>query len=266
MKVSIVGFGSVGQAVYHIFKDKENIKIYDKNIKHCNDPLAILCSDFVFVCLPTPNDHEGDQDVTSFIEFFKFIKEKQKTEEFKFWNPVFIIKSTILFKNISPFLDDFKIVMNPEFLNKNSAYLDSKNQKLVILGGHIDLLNKVETLYRKETCISAEFEYLSVKEAIDFKYIRNIYGAYKVLFWNWVQEQTGDARKLTELYCKLPQGEMSQVAADGKLGYGGACFVKDVRAKHNDSPHELTEYLERYNERLRSCDDTRSKRPDFLKG
>jgi UDP-glucose 6-dehydrogenase len=64
----------------------------------------------------------------------------------------------------------------------------------------------------------------------------------------------------------MPQGEMSQVAADGRLGYGGACFVKDVSAKHKDFPHELTSFLQIYNERLRGSDSRKAQAPKLVEG
>ena len=265
MKTAIVGFGNVGQAMYHIIKDKGVVSIYDKNLRHYSEPKVLLGSEIVFICLPTPNHPSGEQDVSAFIDFFEYIEEVQHNEASE-WHPIFVIKSTILFDNLAPYLDKFRIVMNPEFLNQNSAFSDSQNQKIVILGGHIDLLDKVEKFYVEQTCVEATYEYMSIKEAIDFKYIRNIYGAYKVLFWNWVQEQTGDARKMAELYNKLPQGEMSTVAADGKPGYGGACFVKDVAARHNEFPHELTAFMQNYNGRLRQIDKKMFLTPKLMKG
>jgi UDP-glucose 6-dehydrogenase len=45
--------------------------------------------------------------------------------------------------------------------------------------------------------------------------------------------------------------EMARVGADGKLGYGGACFPKDVNAWHKIVPHYLTEFMNEYNHFLR---------------
>ena len=85
----------------------------------------------------------------------------------------------------------------------------------------------------------------------DFKNIRNIYGAYKVLFWEFVQDTTGNARKMSELYKSFPQPEMSQVGMDAERGYGGACFPKDVDAWNENFEHELTQFMIKYNEGLK---------------
>lgn len=247
MKTAIIGFGYVGQAMYHILKDKKSVAVYDKYIDDFNNPEVIKGSDLIFVCLPTPNLPSGHQDVSVFEEFFSLIKKESK-------RPLIVIKSTILYENVLPYLEEFDIVMNPEFLSKNSSFNDAASQKVVVLGGRIDLTSRVEDYYKEYTIVQASYEHMSIEEAIEFKYIRNIYGAYKVLFWNWVQEQTSNARKYASLYEKIPQGEMSQVYADGKPGYGGACFIKDVKARHTSRPHELTEFMQAYNARIRKDD------------
>lgn len=247
MKAAIVGFGYVGQAMYHIMKNKNDVRIYDKYIDKFSNLDALKGNDIVFICLPTPNLPSGKQDVAAFHELFSILRAEEK-------KPLVVIKSTILYENIKPFLDDFDIVMNPEFLSKNSSFEDSANQKVVVLGGRIDLSTKVADFYKANTIIDASYEHMSIEEAVKFKYIRNIYGAYKVLFWNWVNEQSGNSRKYASLYEKIPQGEMSQVSADGKPGYGGPCFIKDVMAMHTTHPHELTEFMQAYNARIRKDD------------
>jgi UDP-glucose 6-dehydrogenase len=93
-----------------------------------------------------------------------------------------------------------------------------------------------------------------VKEAIELKYTHNIYHAYKVLYWNYVHEVCGNQRKIFSLYSKLTGNinELGQIYADGTPGYGGACFPKDVKAFHKERQHQLTEYMIRYNARLRA--------------
>jgi UDP-glucose 6-dehydrogenase len=44
---------------------------------------------------------------------------------------------------------------------------------------------------------------------------------------------------------------LAQIYADGTPGYGGACFPKDVKAFHGERAHELTEFMIKYNARLR---------------
>lgn len=249
MKIGIVGFGYVGQAIHASLKEHVEVSIYDIGFRDLRNIRALKDAAFIFIALPTPNDGKGRQDPEALESFFQcFEKAFPCRGE---WDPVFVLKSTTLYENIEPFLQNYRLVVNPEFLSQNTAFEDCVGQKNVILGGRRDLTCEVERFFRDHTLINCSFEHMSAREAINFKYIRNIYGAYKVLFWNWVQEQTGNARKYAALYEKIPQGEMSQIASDGKLGFGGACFPKDVEAFDAQNPHVLTRFIQEYNRELR---------------
>jgi len=39
---------------------------------------------------------------------------------------------------------------------------------------------------------------------------------------------------------------------NGKMGYGGACFPKDVNAYNFHHKHSLTDFMKTYNEKLRN--------------
>lgn len=245
MKVGIVGFGFVGQAQYSIINNKEDIFIYDKYIdEYKENKLFEFKPDIIFCCLPTPTLDDGEQDLTPMKEFFDYIYSKRG------WYPLVVMKSTILYDKLV--LSNYdNLVYNPEFLNANTSFEDVAKQEVVILGGRIDLVSKVQKFYMNQTSISPEFELMSIKEACDFKYTRNLYGAYKVLFWEMIQDVTGNSRKMSELYHKMGyQSEMSQVSMDGYRGYGGACFPKDVKAIAKNSNHTLIQAMDNYNETL----------------
>jgi UDPglucose 6-dehydrogenase len=242
----IAGMGFVGSAVFNTFNNKDFIVVYDKYKKHLDNKLPILkkCT-YIFACLPTPMGKNGKQDFSAYHTFFK---------EIEGYEGIVIVKSTVLYSNIKPYLDNFNIVMNPEFLNQNSAYSDMENEKVVILGGEIDLVTKVKKLYQNSMGKKdVSFEMCSIEESINIKYLHNNYHAYKVLFWNMVYEVTGNHRKIFDVYSKLTGNthEMANVASDGKLGYGGACFPKDVNAFFHEHNHELSEFMNKYNDRLR---------------
>jgi len=76
------------------------------------------------------------------------------------------------------------------------------------------------------------------------------------LFWNFCEEMTGNQRKVFQLYSKIrgckESDEMARINADGKSGYGGACFPKDVNAYNFVHNHELTNFMKAYNDRIRN--------------
>ena len=247
--IGIVGFGFVGQAVYANAKHPQGIRVYDKYKKGLNTFEEVVShSQLLFCCLPTPEVEDGEQDFSAYAEFFSML---EKTD----FDRILVIKSTVLYGNIEGYLDRFNIVMNPEFLNANTAVSDFYNQKLIVLGGRADHSARVAKAYQESFNLSYEvpFEFCSYKEAVDIKYFHNIYHAYKVLFWNFCQEISGNQRKVFSAYSRITgnTNEMQRVAADGKMGYGGACFPKDVNAFNHWHGHELTKFMRKYNGRLR---------------
>jgi len=247
-KIGISGFGFVGQAVYGSICEEMlcDIEIYDK-YKNIGDIKSLFKCDFIFCCLPTVDDGTGKQNFDEYKSFF------QEALDAKY-KGILVIKSTVLYENLSCWVDYLNIVMNPEFLNQNNAIEDFKNQKLVVIGGRVDLCRKVYDCYCYYFILNNELkvEFCSIKEAIELKYMHNIYHAYKVLFWNYVEEKTGNSRKISDLYHKIcERNELSRVCSDGKPGYGGCCFPKDVNAFNHTSPHQLTEFMKNYNEFLR---------------
>lgn len=262
--IGLIGAGFVGNAVIQNIKPLVNLRIYDIDEKKSKDTLedTVLESNFVFCCLPTNMNEDGTQDFKPYHDFFNEVSKLDDSDN-DVNETIFIIKSTSLYSNIKQYVKKYRIVMNPEFLNANSAVEDFKHQNPIILGGEPVDMKAVSTMYDfcfnlnlKDTDISPDYSYLSIEEAINIKYIHNVNHAYKILFWNFVHETTGNARLYASLYKKLREGmnnEMSQISPDGMLGYGGACFPKDVNAlNHELGNHELTDFMYKYNKKIRN--------------
>lgn len=250
--VGVIGAGFVGNAVIQNLKKSLDIKVYDIDPSKANSSLKkVVSENVVFCCLPTNMLPDGTQDFKPYKELFNEIR------NWSLGDTIFVIKSTVLYSNIMPYLKKFRIVMNPEFLNANSAVKDFAEQKMIILGGDPIDMKEVQDMYNQcfNSYYGCDYEYLSHEDAINIKYIHNIYHAYKVLFWNFVHEKTGNSRLYAKMYKGLREGldnELSQISPDGKLGYGGACFPKDVNAMGYEFPHEMLEYMKKFNERLRN--------------
>lgn len=243
MKIGIIGFGIVGQAQYSIIKNCD-IVIHDLHKNIIPNYNELLECKIIFICVPT-NTKNNKQDTGSFDATLKKLYKAK-------YSGLIIIKSTILYDNIKSWVKKLNIIFNPEFLTDNNSFDDAKFQDLIILGGDIHLTKIAEDFYTEYTILdNPEFNHMSIQDAINIKYIRNIYGAYKVLFWEYVQDVTGNSRKMYDLFSKLPlQGDMSRVGMDGYRGYGGKCFTKDVIAFNTNTSHELTEFMINYNTRL----------------
>ena len=244
MRIGIIGMGYVGSAVYAGVKPdyRDNVMVHDK-YKDIPDgyPLNSLknnCS-VIFICVSTPQNKDGSIDASAVREVIKNLKD---------FNGTIILKSTIVYNQIPK---DLNIVCNPEFLDERTSIQDFRNQDYIVLGGEITESMKVAEMYLRYFRFNnpINFEFCTVKEASDFKYIRNVYSAYKVLFWNFVHE-ISDSRKMSEMLKRIPISEMSVVGMDGELGYDGACLPKDVNALNAEHQHELTKFMKEYNDKL----------------
>jgi UDPglucose 6-dehydrogenase len=242
MKVGIWGYGFVGQAMRSIMKDCD-VTIYDIKEKYEHNKHLMYNQDIIFICVPTPNN-EYRQDPTLVQSALECLVHNS-------FKGTVVIKSTVLYENIDKYDMALNLCYNPEFLNQNTSIADAQSQECVVLGGDIDVTKNVQSFYSMYTTIDPTYEFMTIKEASDFKYTRNLYGAYKVLFWEFIQDTTGNARKMADLYSKMEyQSEMNQVGMDGFRGFGGACFPKDTRAWDAKHKHQLTEFMLKYNSKL----------------
>lgn len=245
MNVGIVGYGFVGQAQHSIIKNDVNVIISDPNKEKYKQRSPILDTDIAFICVPTPMAESGAQDASIVTEWLEYLRVAM-------YKGIVVIKSTVLARHIEWYAESLNLCYNPEFLNQNTSIEDTMNQQCVILGGEIVVTKNVENFYMNYTYLdNPDYEFMTIKEASNFKYTRNLYGAYKVLFWEFIQDTTGNARKMADLYHKMPyQSEMSQVGMDAFRGFGGACFPKDTSAWDKEHNHELTEFMLKYNKKL----------------
>lgn len=242
MKVGIWGYGFVGQAMHAIMEGCV-VTIYDVNGKYQHNKHLMLDQDILFICVPTPTN-EYRQDASHVHATLEWLYQNG-------YRGTIVVKSTVLAEAIAEYEPILNLCFNPEFLNQNTSIHDALNQNLIILGGEINVTKKVQHFYIDYTLVKSDYEFMSIKEASDFKYTRNLYGAYKVLFWEFIQDTTGNARKMADLYKKMEyQSEMSQVGMDGFRGFGGACFPKDTKAWDAKHKHQLTEFMLKYNQKL----------------
>ena len=152
---------------------------------------------------------------------------------------VVIIKSTVLpgtTEKLNDRCTKIQVVFNPEFLTEANYIEDFKNQARIILGGPRPGTTKVKTLYKKvfqETPIIKTGS--TIAELV--KYFTNCFLASKVSFANEFKQVcdkvNADFDKVVEyaLYDKrIGKTHFSVPGPDGKLGFGGSCFPKDLNA------------------------------------
>ena len=229
-KLGVIGHGYVGESQSFAFSPSFDVRVYDKDsLKSTHSLNEVLDSDFIFVCVPTPMKKDGSQDLSFVENFFKTTKE----------GPIYIIKSTVIPGTTNLLNEKFKnlkIIFSPEFLTERTAKLDILTQTRIILGGDKNLTSKVRNIYdirfKNKTIIETDSltaEYI--------KYMNNTFFASKVSIMN---EFYRLANHLgvdweTALYGfvsdqRIGDSHLHVPGPDGKLGFGGTCFPKDINA------------------------------------
>ena len=229
-KVGVIGNGFVGEAISFAFSSVSDMYVYDTDPLKSLDKLELVHScDFVFICVPTPMFEDGSQDL-SYVEstFEKATKQ-----------PVYILKSTVLpgtTEMLSKKYPNFKIIFSPEFLTERTAKLDMLTQSRIILGGDLSLTEKVKILFNQRFKIKNIIQTDS-KTAELTKYMNNTFFATKVSIMNefkLLSDKIGanweDALKGFVSDGRIGDSHLNVPGHDGKLGYGGTCFPKDVNA------------------------------------
>ena len=122
-------------------------------------------------------------------------------------------------------------------MTERSASFDFINQTRVILGGEKDHTTRVSRLYKDRFG-----EYLPVLEtnfetAELIKYMNNLFFATKVSFLNEMKllsDKVGvnwsDAVEGFILDGRIGHSHIAVPGPDGKFGFGGSCFPKDIQA------------------------------------
>ena len=219
IKVGIVGCGFVGEAL-KTWLEKHNpdvtIRVSDPP-KGYNDDLSDI--DIAFLQIHVPTEDDGTQDLTLMRELITKLPKV----------PVFV-RTTIL-PGTSDRLSketEHQVCYMPEFLTQRTHLEDFEKQTMVFTGA-VELLTKVFK--------GKKFAVMTPLEAEITKYAHNVFGAYKVTYFNAVREY---CLKMGADWTNVHMGVLLSgyindthtyvPGPDGKFGYGGKCFPKDVNA------------------------------------
>jgi UDPglucose 6-dehydrogenase len=242
MNLGIIGYGFVGKATAEL-KSVIDLNIYDPFYKELNSDLNLknaYTSDIIICCVPTPQADDGRVDLTILEESLKKWNEFGKSG-------IFVIKSTIPCGTVDHYNEKFntdKIIHNPEFLTERTHIEDFHNPTDVVIGGekkHCDVLKSLyEEFYSDK---EVDINICSAKEAELLKTVRNSFYATKVIFMNEIYKLCNsfdiDYSKYEKILTNSGKHpwwgpEHTKVPGpDGKLGYGGKCFPKDVSGLYN---------------------------------
>ncbi len=249
VKIGVIGKGFVGSAVTFGFSpgtgaDYE-IKVFDKDLAKATHSLTetINDSDFVFISVPTPSDKDGLINLQILDNCLSDINNEYKDGS----NTIFLLRSTIVPGSSRKFQDKYprlKLVFNPEFLTERSASFDFISQTRYVLGGDKENTSLVADLYKQRFGKTISVVETDFESAELIKYMCNTYFALKVSFLNEMRllsvKSNADWEDCIEGFVRdgrIGHSHMQVPGPDGKPGFGGSCFPKDIQAiiKHAES-------------------------------
>ena len=217
--VGIIGCGFVGGALKDWLEHNNpecRLSISDPP-KGFNDSLDGI--DVAFLQIHVPTEADGTQDLSLMKELILGLPDV----------PVFV-RTTIL-PGSSEMLSretGHRVYYMPEFLSQRTYIEDFRTQPMVFTG-EVELLEKI--FKGREHMVMSPFE------AELTKYMHNVFGAYKVTYFNacrelceasgasWEKVHAGMLLSgyINDMHTHVP-------GPDGRRGYGGKCFPKDVDA------------------------------------
>lgn len=267
IKIGIVGYGFVGQAVANGFKaaseGKDTIAWYDKYKEGNSFEEVINDNEFIFVCLPTPmKQDETGIELSIFEEMIpKITSLTDNTDK------IIIIKSTVTPGTTAKYAKKFpnsKFCFSPEFLTEANFLDDFINAERTVLGADNDLVLRRVAVIFKQRFPKTQIFLTDPTTAETVKYFANAYLSLKVTFANYFYD-----------YCQklgIKYEEVKKMAAtDHRIGdyhlevttnrgFGGKCFPKDLVAimgefKKLGVDDSLLETMWEYNKKIRKVHD-----------
>ena len=238
MKIGIVGNGYVGKATALLMCKDIEVLIWDidKNLRNINNFEDLSDCDLVFVCVPTPMN-KGGSCHTRIVE--NVIRDLMGLE-IRAQN--IVLRSTVPVGTCRSLLG---VSIMPEFLTEANWTEDFKNCNTRVIG-----LSNPESDYMRTKFLdlfylakksgkinSDECHFCSTEEAETAKLTRNCFLAVKVAFFNEIEDF---CRKLgidyegvvtiTTMDERIGTSHTQVPGPDGKKGFGGTCFPKDINS------------------------------------
>ncbi|MHB8905056.1 MAG: UDP-glucose dehydrogenase family protein [Melioribacteraceae bacterium] len=223
---------------------------------------AVLESEVIFLCLPTPQDEDGSAElkyVFGVVEEIGKILKAAETNDFK----IIVNKSTVpvgtsagLTKIIEKYgIKNFEVVSNPEFLREGFAVDDFMKPDRIVVGTRTQkVFEKMCALYEPFVRQGNPILEMDPESSEVTKYAANSYLAMRITYMNELANFCESVGANVDLVRK-------GIGADTRIGkrflfpgigYGGSCFPKDVNAliktsEEHNSPMRLLKVVDEIN-------------------
>ena len=247
-KIGVVGNGFVGGAVKFGFSPQvgcdAEVRVYDKNPIKSTHTLedTVNKSDFIFLSVPTPANEDGSINLDILTDALSDIDKISEKDNY------ILIRSTVVPGTTWALQEKFpklNLLFNPEFLTERSANFDFINQGRFIIGSGdtyksalgSELFSKL-IRDRFGDCVAILETTYETAEMI--KYMNNCFFATKVSFMNEMYQIAEKCKVNWEQAVdgfvadgRIGHTHLNVPGPDGKFGFGGSCFPKDVQALKN---------------------------------
>ena len=270
-KIAVFGCGFVGGTVanflehglgYYSKREKERLwKVevtrVDPKLYPENDPTdAIVKADGIIICVPTPSKEDGSCDDKHIKEVLDLCSYRERI----------LLKSTVTPDLLSSYPPN--VVYNPEFLREASAKEDFENQHIQIFGHHDNVYDDAcwwAEIFAEIYTNPIETVYTNRQTASMIKYVHNAFLATKVAWFHEMYktlppEVNYEAMISTlGMFERIGNNHMQAPNHNNSLGYGGACFPKDVSALTKVINHSILNYVHMVNLELNKIELTGEK-------
>ena len=244
-KIGIVGNGFVGSAVQYGFSPNvgvdAEVRVYDVNSSKSTHTLeeTVNKSDFIFLSVPTPANKDGSINIDILDKALNDINKVSERDN------IVLVRSTVIpgtTRELQSKYTQLNLLFNPEFLTERSAKFDFINQSRFIVGSSGQAINmmcaeRFTDLIRDRfgDCVAVLETNYETAEMI--KYMSNCFFATKVSFMNemyQIAEKSNvnwdDAVAGFVADGRIGHSHLGVPGHDGKFGFGGSCFPKDIQA------------------------------------
>ncbi|HXW34666.1 MAG TPA: UDP-glucose/GDP-mannose dehydrogenase family protein [Acidimicrobiales bacterium] len=190
---------------------------------------AVPGAEFVFLCVPTPQDADGSADVSALEAVAKEIGPHLDDDAVVINKSTVPVGSTLLVERLLG-RTDLAVVSNPEFLREGTAVHDCLNPDRIVVGGDDQgAAARVGSLFAGTR---APLIITDAPTAETIKYASNAFLASKLSFVNAIA-------KLCEVVGADVRDVLLGMAYDHRIGFeymrpgpgwGGSCLPKDTKA------------------------------------
>ncbi len=262
MKIGIVGMGFVGGATAGVLGKYHKIIPYDKFKKPYTSAEALINAEVIFICVPTPMSESGEMDYSAIHDSLNTLEGifEGSSED----RPLIVIRSTAVSGTTSRLskMYAFNFAFNPEFLRQDYALEDMKKANRVVIGVSSDKdFRTIKNIY-KPLLPKAKYIKTDTKTAEMIKYSANVILTGQIAMANEISQicnasgvDYDEIKKVILLDSRIGRN-IDVPGPDGKLGFGGACFPKDLNAliylaRENNYRPYLLEEVWRLNQKVR---------------